>query len=307
MKKILAFTLFIGITTSIFAQNDEVKVEYTRDESGVDIKATNQSNTPKIIVLTLTTLENFSSYDGNSIIKTVMPNCTFGICKLKIVDKTRGTNFNYRYQHISGTSEVRIDPLAVYILPIKEGKSTRIGNVTSIEKYLKKNDEEKVMGYSFETEPNDTIYAIRKGIVYGIEDGKEDYTNEVYKRDQNKLSVYHKDGTIAQYVRIKKGSALVKNGDKIEAGQPLALATSRVDGKAIFLIIFSYYDAKKSKELNKPFEFTYYLPKFLTAESKLTDLSLGETYTSTHPIDMITLEMTKREKKKYLEKRGIKE
>lgn len=307
MKKILAFTLFIGITTSVFAQYDEVKVEYTRDESGVEIKATNQSNTPKIIALTLTTLENFSSYDGNPVIKTVMPNSTFGICKLKIVDKARGTNFNYRYQYISGTNEVRFDPLATNLLPIKEGKNTRIGSVTSIEKYLKKSDEEKVMGYSFETEQNDTIYAIRKGTVYGIEDGKEDYTNEFFKSDQNKLSVYHKDGTIAQYTRIKKGSALVKNGEKVEAGQPLALAASKMDGKVLFLITFSYYDAKKSKELNKPFEFTYYLPMFLTVENKLTDLTLNETYTSTHPIDVITLEMTKREKKKFLEKRGIKE
>lgn len=307
MKKILAFTLFIGITTSVFAQNDEIKVEYTRDEAGVEIKATNQSNTPKIIVLTLTTLENFSSYDGNPVIKTVMPNSTFGICKLKIVDKARGTNFNYRYQYISGTNEVRPDPLAVYLLPVKDGESTRIGNVTSIEKYLKRSDDEKVMGYSFEAEQNDTIYAIRKGIVYGIEDSKGDYTNEFYKSDQNKLSVYHKDGTIAQYIRIKKGSALVKDGEKVEAGHPLALATSKVDEKARFLITCSYYDAKKSKELNKPFEFTYYFPKFLTAESKQTELTLNETYTSTHPIDIITLEMTKREKKKYLEKRGIKE
>jgi Peptidase family M23. len=307
MKKISTLILLIGITKSVFAQYDEVKVEYTRDESGVEIKATNQSNSPKIVTLNLTVLENFSTYDGNPTTKTIMPNSTSSICKLRIVDKTRGTNFNYRYQYVSGTSDVRFDPIAIYLLPIKEGKKTRIGSVTSIENYIKKDTEEKIMGYTFETEQNDTIYAIRKGIVYGIEDGKEDYINEVYKSDQNKLSVYHKDGTIAQYIRIKKGSALVKNGEKVEAGQPLALAVNKMDNQALFLITFSYYDAKKSKEQNKPFEFTYFTPKFLTIEGKLTDLSIGETYTSTHPIDVITLEMSKREKKKFLEKRGIKE
>jgi len=297
----------MGITIGALAQNDEVKVDYTRDDSGVEIKASNQSDSPKIVTLNLTVLENLSTYEGNPITQTVMPNSSSTMCKLRVVDKSKGTNFNYRYQYITGTCDVKFDPIAIYLLPVKDGKSTRIGSVTSIEKYIKRSNDEMVMGYSFEAEQNDTIYAIRRGVVYGIEDEKDDYANEFYKSEENKLSVYHKDGSVAQYVRIKKGSALIKNGEKVEAGQPLALVTSKVEEKARFLITFSYFDAKKSKQTKRPYEFTYYLPKFLTVENKLTDLSINETYTSTHPIDVITLEMSKREKKKYLEKMGIKE
>lgn len=307
MKKLLALILLAGTTVGAFAQNDEVKVDYTRNDSGVEIKASNQSDSPKIVTLNLTILENLSTYEGNPITKTVMPNSSSTMCKLRVVDKSRGTNFNYRYQYITGISEVKFDPIAIYLLPVKEGKSTRIGSVTSIEKYIKRSNDETIMGYSFEAEQNDTIYAIRRGTVYGVEDSKDDYSNEVYKSEQNKLSVYHKDGSIAQYIRIKQGSSLVKNGEKVEAGQPLALATSIVEEKARFLITYSYFDAKKSKQTKRPYEFTYYLPKFLTVGNKLTDLSINETYTSTHPIDVITLEMSKREKKKYLEKLGIKE
>lgn len=306
MKKLSAFILLTGITLSVFAQNDEVKVDYTYDENGVEINAINQSSTPKIVSLNLTVLDNYSTFNGNPTTITVMPNSTSSICKLTIINKARKTDFNYRYQYVSGTSEVRFDPQTVYLLPVKEGKSTKIGSVTSIGSYLKKDLEDNAMGYVFEAEPNDTIYAIRKGVVYDIEDGNDDYTVQFYKREQNRLSIYHKDGTISQYFRVKKGSALVKNGDAVEAGQPLALAAGKMGEKAHVLISFFYFDEKKAKKQNKPFEFTHYLPKFITAENQQTELALNQTYTSTHPVDVVTLEMTKREKKKYLEKRGIK-
>ncbi|WP_320052195.1 M23 family metallopeptidase [uncultured Acetobacteroides sp.] len=306
MKKLSALILFTGITLCTFAQNDEVKVDYTYVENGVEINATNQSSTPKIINLKLTVLDNYSTFDDNPTTKTVMPNNTSSICKLTIINKDRRADFNYRYQYVSGTSDVRYNPQMVYLLPVREGKSTRIGSGTSIGSYLKKDLEDKAMGYVFEAEPNDTIYATRKGVVYDIVDGNEDYSIEFYKREQNRLSIYHKDGTISQYFRIKKGSALVKNGDEVEAGQPLALAAGKMGGKANFLISFYYFDERKARLQKKPFELTRYLPKFATAESQPTELAFNQTYTSTHPVDIVTLEMTKKEKKKYLEKKGIK-
>jgi hypothetical protein len=307
MKNLLASILLTGISIGATAQVSPITVDYNRTESGVEISARNQSDSPQIVMVNLTVLENLSSPYGSSIITTVYPNSTTSICKLSPINKEQSTNFNYTTQYIAGTTEVKFDPNAIYLLPVRPSSSTRVGTVTSVEKYIKKEATDKVLGYSFETEQNDTIYATRKGIVWDIDDSKEDYGGEFFKSAQNKLYIYHKDGTIAQYTRIKQHSALVKNGDKVEAGQPIALAYNKQEDMATFLVIYSYYDKNKSKEAAGTLQFTQYFPKFLVNDNKLTELTPTESYTSMHPTAVITLEMTKREKKKYLEKKGIKE
>ncbi len=307
MKSFLASILFTAISIGATAQTGPVTVDYNQSESGVEISASNQSDSPQILTVNLTILENLSSNNGSSITKTVYPNSTTSICKLSPIDKTKDINFNYSSSYIAGTTEVKYDPNAIYLLPVKPGSSTRVGTVTSVEAYIKKEVTDKILGYSFETEQNDTIYATRKGVVWDIDDSKEDYGGEFFKSAQNRLFIYHKDGTVAQYTRIKQHSALVKNGDKVEAGQPIALAYNKQETKATLLVIYSYYDKIKSREAAGTFQFTQYFPKFLVNDNKLTELTPTESYTSMHPTAVITLEMTKREKKKYLEKKGIKE
>lgn len=71
------------------------------------------------------------------------------------------------------------------------------------------------------------IVAARAGIVVGV---KDDYhmggVNEYFLDKGNYVSVIHDDGTFASYFHILLGTAAVKPGDQIQAGQLLAKSGS---------------------------------------------------------------------------------
>lgn len=71
------------------------------------------------------------------------------------------------------------------------------------------------------------IVAARAGVVVGV---KDDYhmggVNEYFLDKGNYVSVIHDDGTFASYFHILLGTAAVKPGDQIQAGQLLAKSGS---------------------------------------------------------------------------------
>lgn len=71
----------------------------------------------------------------------------------------------------------------------------------------------------------DQVHAARDGIVVGV---KDDYhmggTDRFFLDKANYISVLHSDETYAVYAHILLGSALVKEGQRVKAGQALANA-----------------------------------------------------------------------------------
>lgn len=72
---------------------------------------------------------------------------------------------------------------------------------------------------------SDQVHAAREGIVVGV---KDDYhmggTDNFFKDKANYITVLHDDNTYAVYAHILLGSALVKEGQRVELGQALANA-----------------------------------------------------------------------------------
>ncbi|WP_120496157.1 M23 family metallopeptidase [Kiloniella sp. EL199] len=67
------------------------------------------------------------------------------------------------------------------------------------------------------------ILAAREGIVIALrEDSSRGGASNQYKSEENYLWIKHVDGTIGQYLHLKKDGAVVKVGDKVEKGQLIA-------------------------------------------------------------------------------------
>lgn len=92
--------------------------------------------------------------------------------------------------------------------------------------------------YSHSEEPNqyavdiampvgESVHAARDGVVVTV---KDDYhmggANHYFIDKANRIEVLHSDGTFAVYAHILLGSALVKEGQRVSAGDPLAGAGS---------------------------------------------------------------------------------
>ncbi len=99
------------------------------------------------------------------------------------------------------------------------------------------------------------IVAARAGVVVWV---KDDYhmggVNEYFFDKGNYVSVIHNDGTFASYYHILLGTAAVKPGDKVEAGQPLAKSGSSGFSSGPHLHFVIYRNAG-FRQLSIPFQF----------------------------------------------------
>ncbi len=76
--------------------------------------------------------------------------------------------------------------------------------------------------YDFAMPRGTEILAARAGTVVAVDDSRPDDTGLF--RDDNAVVVEQDDGTLAAYVHIRQGGALVTMGERVEQGQPLALS-----------------------------------------------------------------------------------
>ena len=125
-----------------------------------------------------------------------------------------------------------------------------------------------------------------------------------YQASVNLITIQHKDGTNADYKVFKNNSALVREGQDVKVGQPLALATgANYSGGAHCRVSIYYLTVKPDVRTQATTwaSIQSISPKFITEETSGGQvIQVGNPYTAVLNTDLITQDMTKREKKKYL-------
>ena len=113
------------------------------------------------------------------------------------------------------------DTLYNYALPFLKGKRYKIlqGQNTN---FTHKGTKSKY-AIDFKMNVGQTICAMRDGVVVAIkQDSNKGGRSKKYLNDGNYIMLYHKDGLFTQYVHLKKDGVIVKKGDSIKKGQPIA-------------------------------------------------------------------------------------
>lgn len=187
------------------------------------------------------------------------------------------------------------DTSYIYILPLKPGKKINV-----FKNFLAE--------YWFYNRTRDTVFAVRSGTIgYAIDNNKENNIG----RDNNTIFIEHSDGTIMSYRML--GNLLVKQGQRIKAGEPIALIGKKVEAdntpendNSYCVKLRLMYNAVKLPEVvigtikydadNK----TSTLPvKFLTEEAGEVFFTGRASVTAVYPEELLIKEMTKSELKKY--------
>lgn len=122
-----------------------------------------------------------------------------------------------------GSTSKKIEPIKLE-LPFPENKEYKViqGNNTN----FTHNSDWSRYAIDFNLKINDTICSATDGYVVGLVDkyefgGKE----EEWKPFANYITIYEPNsGLFTQYVHLVKNGSLVKLGDKVESGQPIALS-----------------------------------------------------------------------------------
>ncbi len=222
-------------------------------------------------------------------------------------DKEIGISFSYNYTYIRGKLNPKVDKGFIYRLPFKKGVSTRVQKLGYLGKSLFGQSVPKNwISYQFSTD-TDTVFALRKGIVIDIKDGYEIDTVSSYTSKKNEISIEHSDGTIATYRGFVKGEIHVKVGDKVYPNTPLGSIKHHKSGYISKLRLMLYFlsdgslDKGKTNMQNYKSRYQFVEPLFLTSEGT-TLLSNNQNYNADYNEEIITAEMTKKEKKKMLKK-----
>ncbi|WPZ11584.1 M23 family metallopeptidase [Roseivirga spongicola] len=300
-QRILLIIFLVSISSLGFAQRPvSVSYKYDKTTEKYIFEAKNSTNEYITLVVYFNRLSSLNASTTLPAVKTIRT----GTTRLFTLEKM-GTNtpsFDYGWVYWFGTHNAKVKDVQ-YLLPTTAGTKIAVFNTNTVKDVLGQKDDTDYYGLAFKLVDGDTITAIRKGIVEAIQqENQTDTLKYTYTKNRNFLKIRHEDGTVARYSNFRNESVQVSEGDEVNPGDPLAIATQTNQmGDATLLITVSHLhiDPDDGKNYRDWSSNKYVRPKFKTKNYEGL-LEPGKTYISTISTDLITQEMGKREKKKYL-------
>ncbi|TYA74601.1 peptidoglycan DD-metalloendopeptidase family protein [Seonamhaeicola marinus] len=313
--------IFIALLTATFhfsfsQSNRAHGVSYERnDDKSVTFTYNGETSGTTYVVLKFKQLTNSTAPNE---IRTNVNGFSGILTTLYPTNSKEHISFSYSYRPIMGDINAKPNHNFKYVLPFKNGKEVMVRHLSFLGERMGGKKPKNWASFQFLVKPNDTVCAIRKGVVVNIIDGnaasnKAEYG---YKNKSNSMLVEHDDGTIASYGVLKKNSFMVEVGDMVYPSTPLAIAGTYDKAENSQLRLSIFYLDKVVKDYNfdnrvketyatRTNLYAYVNPMFVINSdgSGFQNLEKNQAYTSFYNEGLIQAEMTKREKKKYLKRK----
>jgi len=131
-----------------------------------------------------------------------------------------------------------------YILPYPVGASYRL-----MQGYCYPNGGHRnQLAYDFETPVGSEVIAARSGLVMKVRSDLPDDGKQPESGQHNHIMIKHDDGTVAFYAHLKHNSILVKVGDRVSQGQPIAESGNSGNTQGLPHLHFGVYESWPAKE-----------------------------------------------------------
>jgi len=301
MKKTLT-VLFTLLATCAWAQDERDAIDLSSrydDQGNAIIEVARHDGGTYSMVLEFSDVSNLSVPKFyRRTVSSVGP-----ISTLKPQDTKKSTSFRYRYRYVRGTVNPRkVDRDFIYRLPVSLAASVEVRELLDAYAHYfnGKSNSVNFKAYQFIMERGDTVFAARKGVVINVVDKYDPVTDKgeiSMNTDNNRVTVEHADGTIAEYSVLAKGNIAVRPGDKVYPGTPIALAGT-LDGEVYQTRFMLFYLTDNLSRINSlaDYAITYHgIDPLFSTSAGATTLTHGTVYTPTAPPELVAAEMTKRE------------
>lgn len=187
-----------------------------------------------------------------------------------------------------------------YLLPVANGRKVLISESKYIGELLKDERKEGFYALVVKTEPGDTIFAARRGVIAQVRNDVDPVGKDLwYARDANFVEIYHADGTFARYDKLKRGQIWVEEGSFVEVGQPIGLVGGEnlSGGPALFFSVY-FLPEENLREISA-ISYQHVKPSFCTGANPAGEaLQHGQTYEAVRPEAVLVKEMSRREQKR---------
>ncbi len=279
-------------------------------KQAMEITCLSEKNYPCTVEICFDELENFDQkYKRGDVLHVVVSKGQDAFLSLKakpgVVPRISITS-----DYIKGNLMSKPDLEYTYLLPVSNGKSAQVADL----KYTGKTSDcdlepKNWYNLSFKTHAGDTIFASRRGIVTGL-----CYNNAsvepkvVHSSRENFVEICHNDGSFANYRLFQNNGIFVKEGDLVEAGQAIGIIGGENYAEGSHLCFCVYHPTiekiEDGDQCKTKFFREYLRTKFCTQENTAILLSDSKSYTAVKTLDLVTREMSKSEKKAYLQNKA---
>ncbi len=260
MKNSIVLLIAFIVTLNSFSQNkdelfDVYNVRNEEDGSTV-VYATNRYLCDESVLITFNALKNMKA-DVELPYRTVVPAGAkeYKLFTLTIKNPTKGSQLGYITKFCHGNAfDGKHDNKYIYTIPYQEGEQYSVGQAYGgkFSHFMKG----KTHAIDFTMDEGTPICAARDGVVIFVK-ADSDKHGKTYKYQEygNYITIYHKDGTMANYFHIKKKGSKVKVGDKVKAGEVIALSgnTGWSSGPHLHFQVFSFDEKMEVKSIPTKF------------------------------------------------------
>ncbi|QJD96717.1 M23 family metallopeptidase [Mucilaginibacter robiniae] len=309
MKYRIIFKLaFLSALISLksIAQESTLKISYkVNDNRSVDFTYNKTDLGTFTVVLNFSNLSNTLTSSGEQTLN--VKGYSGNLFTLTPSNKDQGIGFSYNYSYIRGKLKPKYDTDFIYLLPFKGGTHVQAFESNFVNAmYFGNTTPDDWKFYRFNTNHEDTVTAVRKGMVVSVKDIYE--SNEkvdlAYKSTLNEVVIEHADGTLATYQGFKKGSIVVREGQIVYPGTLLGIDSKySVNGQYNIALCITYlksadFESNRNKTLQTTKSlYGFVTPKFYTNENANLVLVPQQYYTAGSTPEILKKELTKKELK----------
>ncbi len=268
IRLILIGLLFLSsLSTLSFAQEKEINVYDIKEDGRIGLYADNDKPYPQTVSLTLKLKGLKPSKEVPDFIVVPANTKEFRLTSL-IIPLESSWQYSFSYIYRFGDANAQYDPKQEYLLPFEEGTSYRL-----TQGYNGSRTHQGDNALDFTMDEGTTILAARAGEVVRIkEDSNQGCGSRRCNDMGNYVTILHEDGTYADYLHLQFEGVTVELGDKVEAGDPIALSgnTGWSTGAHLHFIVRK---TEKDGQVSLP-------TLFKTSRDKTEILIEGNTYTA---------------------------
>lgn len=289
MNKFLLFVLFLFLFFKGHTQLVEVQADYNAVGDCI-FSAHNNTKTPLFLNIDFADLQNTTFNETLPYIKKLTPgfNSLFTLQRDVEADVPR---FNYQLKTYRSDPAARVDLDFPYLVPFAPGTNSSPFDVENINGFWGSNEPKSWVASGFKSQAGTPVFASRKGEIVEISGATRTGEPQFwYNAWPNSITVLQPDGTLICYKNVSDKNKTLQLGETVYPGQPIG-EVARNESEIVILI---YQNTLSSPDL------LFIIPQFVTAPGKLQIVNPSMNIEVVHPLEIRGLEMSKKEKRKFL-------
>lgn len=199
----------------------KIKVQYEPIENGYAFYVDNEEYAPVSMNIQFE-LVNLNSTEGNNKTFVVPSQCKkFHLTDLVTNAPSKPKKFSFKSRYVLGNTTLNFkDSVFQVYLPFSKGMT-----YTLHQGYNGKFSHQNINALDFTMPVGSEVRAMSSGVVVAIEQSNYQQCMEPEcAKFNNYITIYHFNGSFADYAHIQQNGAKVKVGDSVKAGQLLALS-----------------------------------------------------------------------------------